>query len=210
MVVLDTNVVSELMRDVPHAGVLVWVDDRPTRQLFVTAVTEAEVRTASRSCPKADAAAVWPRRPTALPAVCSPAGSSPSTARLPLMNRPAGGTGTMIKSPVEGKEANSIAGRTQDHNGSHLNLRCVLAQHSDEQRCRIGRQQPMRAEQNHAGRTAARKREDAAEVEIVGQDNEPVATRPLADLAVGGRAVTHGTPMLFHARVLQCLDPALR
>ena len=36
MVVLDTNVVSELMRDVPHAGVLVWVDDRPTRQLFVT------------------------------------------------------------------------------------------------------------------------------------------------------------------------------
>ena len=45
MVVLDTNVVSELMRDVPHAGVLVWVDDRPTRQLFVTAVTEAEVRT---------------------------------------------------------------------------------------------------------------------------------------------------------------------
>ena len=45
MVVLDTNVVSELMRDVPHAGVLVWVDDHPTRQLFVTAVTEAEVRT---------------------------------------------------------------------------------------------------------------------------------------------------------------------
>ena len=89
------------------------------------------------------------------------------------MNRPAGGTGTMIKSPVEGKEANSIAGRTQDHNGSHLNLRCVLAQHSDEQRCRIGRHQPMRAEQNHAGRTAARKREDAAEVEIMGQDNEP-------------------------------------
>lgn len=45
MAVLDTNVVSELMRDVPHPDVLVWVDDRPTRQLFVTAVTEAEVRT---------------------------------------------------------------------------------------------------------------------------------------------------------------------
>jgi hypothetical protein len=45
MVVLDTNVVSELMRDVPHAGVLAWLDDRPTRQLFVTAVTEAEIRT---------------------------------------------------------------------------------------------------------------------------------------------------------------------
>ena len=45
MVVLDTNVVSELMRDDPHADVLVWLDDRPTRELFVTAVTEAEVRT---------------------------------------------------------------------------------------------------------------------------------------------------------------------
>ena len=45
MVVLDTNVVSELMRDDPHAEVLVWLDDRPTRELFVTAVTEAEVRT---------------------------------------------------------------------------------------------------------------------------------------------------------------------
>ena len=45
MVVLDTNVVSELMRDAPHADVLGWLDDRPTRELFVTAVTEAEVRT---------------------------------------------------------------------------------------------------------------------------------------------------------------------
>lgn len=45
MIVLDTNVVSELMRDEPHAEVLVWLDDRPTRELFVTAVTEAEVRT---------------------------------------------------------------------------------------------------------------------------------------------------------------------
>ncbi len=45
MVVLDTNVVSELMRNAPHADVLAWVDDRPTRQLFMTAVTEAEVHT---------------------------------------------------------------------------------------------------------------------------------------------------------------------
>ena len=37
MVVLDTNVVSELMRDDPHSDVLVWLDDRPTRELFVTA-----------------------------------------------------------------------------------------------------------------------------------------------------------------------------
>ena len=45
MVLLDTNVVSELMRDVPHADVLLWLDDRATRELFVTAITEAEIRT---------------------------------------------------------------------------------------------------------------------------------------------------------------------
>ena len=45
MVVLDTNVVSEMMLDSPHPGVLVWMDSRPARELFVTAVTEAEVRT---------------------------------------------------------------------------------------------------------------------------------------------------------------------
>ena len=45
MVVLDTNVVSELMQTEPSSQVLVWLDDRPTRELFVTAVTEAEVRT---------------------------------------------------------------------------------------------------------------------------------------------------------------------
>ncbi|MDE0334261.1 MAG: type II toxin-antitoxin system VapC family toxin [Defluviicoccus sp.] len=45
MVVLDTNVVSELMLVAPNQGVLTWIDDWPTRELFVTAVTEAEVRT---------------------------------------------------------------------------------------------------------------------------------------------------------------------
>ena len=45
MVLLDTNVVSELMRDTPSAEVLSWMDERPTRELFLTAVTEAEIRT---------------------------------------------------------------------------------------------------------------------------------------------------------------------
>ncbi len=45
MVVIDTNIVSELMRAEPSAEVLAWMDDRPARDLFVTAVTEAEVRT---------------------------------------------------------------------------------------------------------------------------------------------------------------------
>lgn len=45
MVVIDTNVVSELMRAVPSPPVLAWMDGLPRRELFVTAVTEAEIRT---------------------------------------------------------------------------------------------------------------------------------------------------------------------
>ncbi len=45
MVLLDTNVVSELMLASPNQDVLAWVDNLPSRELFVTAVTEAEIRT---------------------------------------------------------------------------------------------------------------------------------------------------------------------
>ncbi len=44
MVVIDTNIVSELMRAEPSAEVLDWMDTRMRQGLFVTAVTEAEVR----------------------------------------------------------------------------------------------------------------------------------------------------------------------
>ena len=44
MIVLDTNVVSELMRRAPEAGVVRWVDRFPAEDVFVTAVTAAELR----------------------------------------------------------------------------------------------------------------------------------------------------------------------
>ena len=44
MIVLDTNVVSELMRDRPQPAVLAWLDRQPVSTLFVTAITEAELR----------------------------------------------------------------------------------------------------------------------------------------------------------------------
>ena len=45
MIVLDTNVVSELMRASPHPLVLGWLDREDARSLFVSAVSEAEIRT---------------------------------------------------------------------------------------------------------------------------------------------------------------------
>ena len=44
MIVLDTNVVSELMRPVPEPSVEAWIADRDGASLFLTVVSEAELR----------------------------------------------------------------------------------------------------------------------------------------------------------------------
>ena len=44
MIVLDTNVVSELMRPSPSPAVEQWVATRPAASLFFSAVGEAELR----------------------------------------------------------------------------------------------------------------------------------------------------------------------
>lgn len=43
MIILDTNVVSELMRAEPAESVRDWVASQPASRLFVTAVTQAEI-----------------------------------------------------------------------------------------------------------------------------------------------------------------------
>ena len=43
MIVLDTNVLSELMRKQPAPGVVAWVGAITATRLFVSAVTEAEI-----------------------------------------------------------------------------------------------------------------------------------------------------------------------
>ncbi len=44
MILLDTNVISELMRPVPSSAVFNWVAVRPMQGFFLSAVTEAELR----------------------------------------------------------------------------------------------------------------------------------------------------------------------
>jgi hypothetical protein len=43
MIILDTNVVSELMRTRPSSVVTSWIDDQPTSSLHTTTVTQAEI-----------------------------------------------------------------------------------------------------------------------------------------------------------------------
>ncbi|MXZ45449.1 MAG: type II toxin-antitoxin system VapC family toxin [Chloroflexi bacterium] len=51
MLILDTNVVSELMRDRTDPAVFGWVSAQPPSDLFVTAVTEAEIRVGVAALP---------------------------------------------------------------------------------------------------------------------------------------------------------------
>lgn len=43
MIILDTNVVSEMIRATPDPGVLAWVNTRPSTQIATTAITAAEL-----------------------------------------------------------------------------------------------------------------------------------------------------------------------
>lgn len=43
MIILDTNVLSELMRPKPSARVVAWVAKQPATEMFTTSITEAEI-----------------------------------------------------------------------------------------------------------------------------------------------------------------------
>ncbi|MCH8542319.1 MAG: type II toxin-antitoxin system VapC family toxin [Alcanivorax sp.] len=43
MIILDTNVLSELMRPLPDTGVTTWTDRQPQSALFTTTVTQGEL-----------------------------------------------------------------------------------------------------------------------------------------------------------------------
>jgi predicted nucleic acid-binding protein len=44
VIILDTNVVSEVMLAVPEQAVLAWLDDQPAQSVWTTAITVFEIR----------------------------------------------------------------------------------------------------------------------------------------------------------------------
>jgi toxin FitB len=52
MILLDTNVISELMRPEPAQAVLDWFGQHDAAELFISAVTEAELRAGVAYLPK--------------------------------------------------------------------------------------------------------------------------------------------------------------
>ena len=51
MIIIDTNVVSELMRATPDPAVLAWFAGHAADTLFLTAISEAELRTGAAILP---------------------------------------------------------------------------------------------------------------------------------------------------------------
>ncbi|PZW41951.1 type II toxin-antitoxin system VapC family toxin [Pseudomonas sp. URMO17WK12:I2] len=43
MILLDTNVLSELMKAKPASEVVAWIDQQPAGQLYISAITVAEI-----------------------------------------------------------------------------------------------------------------------------------------------------------------------
>lgn len=66
MIVLDTNVVSELLRSTPDRRVLAWTDLQRTSELAVTAITAAELRYGIARLPEGRRKAALDRAVTAV------------------------------------------------------------------------------------------------------------------------------------------------
>ncbi len=52
MIVLDTNVISALMRKEPEKPVVKWLDGQPAASIWITAITAMEIRFGLQTMPK--------------------------------------------------------------------------------------------------------------------------------------------------------------
>ncbi|HXJ03517.1 MAG TPA: type II toxin-antitoxin system VapC family toxin [Candidatus Acidoferrum sp.] len=52
MIVLDTNVISALMRKEPEKPVVKWLDAQPAASVWITAITSMEIRFGLQTMPK--------------------------------------------------------------------------------------------------------------------------------------------------------------
>lgn len=62
MIVLDTNVISELWRIKPNANVLAWMDAQAMETLYLSAITVAELRYGLATMPEGKRRAIYQER----------------------------------------------------------------------------------------------------------------------------------------------------
>ena len=61
MIVLDTNVISALMRTEPEKPVVKWLDAQPAASVWITAITVMEIRFGLQTMPKGRRREAWIR-----------------------------------------------------------------------------------------------------------------------------------------------------
>lgn len=52
MIILDTNIISEMMKNIPSPSVMSWIDQQQITQLFITSITIAEIYYGLRAIPE--------------------------------------------------------------------------------------------------------------------------------------------------------------
>ena len=124
MIVLDTNVLSELVKFEPDQRVLRWLESRDQRTLYITAVTVAEMLTGTntmdegrRSDRKADLVlevlAPFHRRTLSFDVVAASECANITSLRASA-GRPIGLADAMIAATAIAAEADAIATRDKD------------------------------------------------------------------------------------------------
>ncbi len=62
MILIDTNVISELWRPMPNPGVLAWLDAQTVETLYLSAITVAELRFGLASMPEGKRRSIYQDR----------------------------------------------------------------------------------------------------------------------------------------------------
>ncbi|ROH88123.1 type II toxin-antitoxin system VapC family toxin [Pseudomethylobacillus aquaticus] len=62
MIVLDTNVISELWKGEPNPNVLAWIDAQTVETLYLSAITVAELRFGLATMPEGKRRAIYQKR----------------------------------------------------------------------------------------------------------------------------------------------------
>lgn len=62
MIILDTNVISELWRIEPNPNVLAWIDAQNVETLFLSAITVAELRYGLATMPEGKRRLIYEKR----------------------------------------------------------------------------------------------------------------------------------------------------
>jgi predicted nucleic acid-binding protein len=83
MIVLETNVISELMRAEPHPAVLAWVAAQPRPLLYTTHINQAEILYGIAALPEGRRRASFTRSWARNSTVWAPAGASSKLIRQP-------------------------------------------------------------------------------------------------------------------------------